>query len=261
MGWEVAKDPITNNADYAVGPGLQFAKTLIAQDPDITVGLIPLAVGGTEIAYWFEPYQGYYDWAWSVRKAKRDGTLSGILWHQGEGIRAIQSTPMLTVEFDELIDMIRRDLQDPFMPFIVGGLTSTEAHVVDKLHLRDVINAALKKVGTDFYRTGYVRSQDVPFVETDQEHFSSDGQRIMGERYAIEYLRLTGWWTAKGKEWLDSESEDNGDGWKYHPDLGVYHYDEELFPIIKHAQLGWLTIDIDQDHVIRLDLLLLGNFA
>jgi len=256
--WQVASDPITNNASEAVGPGFQFAKTLIAQDPEITVGLIPLAVGGTAISYWSLPSDGYWQWAHAVRVAQRDGTLKGILWHQGEGDTGdTKLTYGYRKNLKALIDMIRKDLQNPYLPFIVGGLTSS-TDVVDKLHYRGIVGDALKEVGTQFLNAGYVRSQDVPFIASDPVHFTSDGQRIMGERYAIEYLRVAGFWTEKGKEWLDSEALDNGDGWKYHPELGIYH--DEKFPLIKHAQLGWLTVSIDQDRVIRLDSPFIGKF-
>src|SRR5690606_2818553 len=95
-------------------------------------------------------------------------------------------------------------------------------------------------------------------IADDPIHFSSEGQRLLGERYAREYLRMQGHWTAKGKEWLDSEAEDNEDGWKYHPELGIYH--DEKWPIIKHAQLGWLKVEMDADRVIRIDAPFIGKF-
>ena len=256
--WEVAKDPITNNYSKAVGPGFQFAKTLIAEDPEITVGLIPLAVGGTRIAYWSKPSGKYFEVLHAAATARQIGTLKGILWHQGE---AETGDYRLTNAYDSnlrtLIDGLRLDLQDASLPFIVAGITS-DPQLIEKNDLRERVWNRLKFVGTTFFRTGYVPSADIPYIADDPVHFSSEGQRLLGERYAREYLRMQGHWTAKGKEWLDSEAEDNEDGWKYHPELGIYH--DENWPIIKHAQLGWLKVEMDADRVIRIDSPFIGKF-
>jgi len=257
-GWEVAKDPISNYDKVAVGPGFQFAKTLIAEDPEITVGLIPLAVGGTRIAYWSKPGAKYDECLYFANLARQVGTLKGILWHQGEGDTGdVNLAYAYGTNLMNLIDHFRKDIQDPYLPFIVGGLTSSET-LIAKNYLRVVVWNRLKHVGSTFFRTGYVSSLDVPFIESDPIHFSTEGQRIMGQRYANEFLRISGFWTSKGKEWLDEGAEDNGDGWKYNRELGIYA--DREWPMIKHAQLGWLKIDIDKDHVIRLDSPFIGTF-
>ena len=256
--WAVAKDPITNNYSKAVGPGFQFAKELIAEDPDITVGLIPLAVGGTPIAFWSKPGMQYQTVLYYANRAHQDGTLKGILWHQGE---SDAGSWVLADSYDRklmrLIDDLRLDLRDAYLPFLVGGIT-TDAELIKKNQLRKRVWDRQKWVGSTFFRAAYVSSVDIPYIEDDPIHFSSEGQRQMGKRYAREYLRLEGHWTAKGKQWLDAEAIDNGDGWKYHPELGIYH--DAHWPILKHAQLGWLQVDIDPDHVIRLDSPFIGKF-
>jgi len=257
--WEVAEDPITNDYDVAVGPGFQFAKTYIEQHPDVTVGLIPLAEGGTHIAYWSKPSGKYDESIYMANLANRVGTLKGILWHQGE---ADTGDSALAYAINDnlriLIDDIRMDLQTPYLPFLIGGLSDSE-ELLKKNDLRRIVNNRLKEVGETFYFCDFVPSKGVPYIFDNQVHFTSDGQRIMGERYANAYLGVVGFWTEKGKEWLDSEAEvDEESGWKYHPELGFYY--DEFWPLIKHAQLGWLQIDIDKDHVIRIDSPFIGKY-
>jgi len=75
----------------------------------------------------------------------------------------------------------------------------------------------------------------------------------------VAYMGVVGQWTELGKEWLDSEAElDEESGWKFHPELGIYY--DEYWPIIHHAQLGWLQISIDHNHVIRLDSPFIGKY-
>jgi len=254
--WEVAKDPISNYSTFAVGPGFQFAKELVAADPDITIGLIPLAVGGTNLEWWSKPGAKYDESIYMAHLAQQQGTLCGILWHQGEHDSYIEG---LANSYDTrlklLIDHLRMDTRDAYLPFIIGGFTN--APEIDDV-LRSRVSHRLIWVGTQFPRCAYVPTGSIPYRFDNPLHFTSDGQRLLGKGYASAYLNLSGFWTEKGKAWLDSEAEDMESGWKYHPDLGLYY--DVNFPLIKHAQLGWLTVSIDENHVIHLDSPFLGTF-
>jgi len=90
--WEIAKDPLHFDKKQAgVGLGLTFAHEMLAEDDEIVIGLIPCAAGGSGIdvwkpgMYWEQTRSFPYDEALSRTKlALKDGTLDGILWHQGE---------------------------------------------------------------------------------------------------------------------------------------------------------------------------------
>ncbi len=92
--WVPCADPIHYDvAEAGVGPGKAFAEALAESDPSIVVGVVPCAVGGSPISVW-EPgrpfwkggteWHPYDDCVARVRRARRDGTLAAILWHQGE---------------------------------------------------------------------------------------------------------------------------------------------------------------------------------
>jgi len=259
--WVVAKDPITSNADIAIGPGFQFAKKMIEENPEISIGLIPLAEGGKELNYWYNTTgTPYRDVIYCANKAYESGVLKGILWHQGEGDTGDpRKANSYGRRLKELIDNIRIDLHNAYLPFIVGGLTDARNPDVKDLEgLRTVVNDQLKLVSHRFFQVGYVSSFKVPYMDSDPVHFTSEGQRTMGERYATEYMRISGYWTEEGKNWLDSGITDEMDGWKFHPDLGVYY--DKNWPKIKHAQLGWGELEIDQNHVMKFTSPFLGTF-
>ena len=256
--WEVAKDPITNNKDVAVGPGFEFAKKLVAENPDITVGLIPMAVGGTKISFWSKPSDMNYYCVSNANWARQFGVLKGILWHQGEHDSFnVFDAQSYENDLKILIDQMRIDLQDAYLPFMIGGLTESQYELSKAPYRRDV-GAALKTVGSVFPQCAYVSSLNVPFIEEDQIHFTSGGQREMGRRYANAYLTITGFLTEKGKIWLDESVTEEVDGWKFSPELGAYY--DESFPIIKHKQLGWLKVSIDSANVIHLDSPFIGKY-
>lgn len=264
-GWEQATDPITNNRSNAVGPGFAFAKKLVEENPDITVGLIPMAVGGTPISLWMKGTDFYLKSLEAAQIARQSGVIKGVLWHQGEhDTFTVYTATNYKKNLIQLIDDIRKDLQDPYLPFIVGGFTDSSYSQAD-INRITVWNR-IKDVGTTFFRTGYVQSAGADYIDGNEIHFSAEGQRVMGERYADEYLRISGFdqdhplvghWTLKAKKLLDDEAVDNGDGWKYHPSIGVYY--DEKYPIIKHAQLGWLTLEADAQMNMRINSPFIGK--
>jgi hypothetical protein len=260
-GWQVAKDPITNNTDVAVGPGLTFAKKLVAENENITVGLIPLAAGGQKIVKFIKGSMLYNQALNAVGFARQQGVLKGVLWHQGEH-DAIESgtAAVYANKLESLINDFRVDLGDPGIPFIVGGFAN--GIFMNPNHpYASWISDHLKNIGTTFYRTGYVRSSGVPYL-SDNLHFSTEGQHEMGQRYADVYLRMSGHWLAKGKELLDATATVMDGGWKWSDQFGLY-YDGDYtaeFPLIKHAQLGWVKIDAYADSTLSIESPIYGKF-
>lgn len=256
--WVQSTDPITNNKNIAVGPGFAFAKKMVQENEDITIGLIPLAVGGTPISLWMKGTDFYNATLSALSIGQINGVIKGILWHQGEHDSFMVNTAISYAEnLRVLIDDLRIDIGDPNLPFIVGGLVDSPM-ASDYSKLTVTVWNRLKDVGTHFYQTGYAKSVGVPYLP-DYIHFSTEGQRMMGERYANEYLRMTGHWTEVGKQLLDETAVELEGGWKYHELLGVYY--DANFPIVKHAQLGWFMVDVDDAMTIRIDSPLIGKFT
>lgn len=53
LQWVPAVEPVTEDRAFAgVGPGRTFGRLLLEANPGCTVGLVPVAVGGTPISAW-----------------------------------------------------------------------------------------------------------------------------------------------------------------------------------------------------------------
>ena len=254
-GWEIAKDPISPLYNPAVGPGMAFAKRLIEEKPGITVGLVSTAMGGTKISQWERGSALYESTKWRANVASGQGVIKGILWHQGEH-DAIYGTDATVYgqKLQLLIDNLRMDLGNPDLPFIVGGFAPSI--LKNKNHVwADTVWNRLKWVGENVHMAAYVPTYEVDELG-DNLHFNASGQRQMGMRYANAMMALDGTWLSAMRGMLTEQSEDLGDGWKSHPIYGVY-YDKNLyherFPLIKHAQLGWVKLSVNADQIVQLE--------
>ena len=130
--WVPCVDPIHFDVDGSgVGPGKTFAEALAETDPSITVGVVPCAVGGCPLTGW-EPgamvHKGKTDWhpyddcIERVRKAQEVGTLTAILWHQGESDCMRRSGYVYQARFPVLVQRLREDLHAEGVPLICGSL-------------------------------------------------------------------------------------------------------------------------------------------
>ncbi|MCO6454128.1 MAG: alkaline phosphatase D family protein [Pirellulaceae bacterium] len=196
LQWQPAVDPLHFDKPAVVGVGLgrTFGLQLVEADPEITVGLIPCAVGGSPIASW-QPggrhaqtnTQPYDDALRRARHALRFGQLRGILWHQGES----DATPELAGEYQqrlhELIARLRKDLQAEQVPFIAGQMGQFAERPWDAAH--KLVDAAHQSLPAQVPRTALVSSEGLGH-KGDQVHFDAASYRELGRRYAAAYRGL-----------------------------------------------------------------------
>ncbi len=82
--WAAAPEPLHFDKPIAgVGLGTTFGRVLAEADESITIGLIPSAVGGTPLKRWQKDGDLYKQAVERAQAAMKEGTLKGILWHQG----------------------------------------------------------------------------------------------------------------------------------------------------------------------------------
>ena len=135
--WVPCVDPIHYDATtVGVGPGKTFAEALADSDPSVVVGVVPCAVGATSIAVW-EPgrsfrngktdWHPYDDCVARVRRAKQDGTLAAILWHQGESDCTRDGGYLYQAHFPAFVARLRADLGAEGVPLVVGQLAQKNA--------------------------------------------------------------------------------------------------------------------------------------
>jgi hypothetical protein len=178
-----------------VGLGRSFAARVAGAHPDVIVGLIPAAVGGSPIDTW-QP-GAYYDatkshpWDDAIaraRAAQASGTLKAILWHQGESDAKPDLAPGYEAKLHDLIARFREALDAPDVPFIAGQLGQYPGVRWDAA--RRMVDAAHRSLPGKVRRTAFVSSAGLVH-SGDNVHFDTPSLHELGRRYAEAYLSLS----------------------------------------------------------------------
>lgn len=187
--WTPAVEPLHFDKPtiVGVGPGLAFGKAMAEADPNIVIGLIPCAVGGSPISVW-KPHAHYpatgvhpYDDAIArCRVAMQRGVIKGVLWHQGESDSNAQDGPLYEQRLAELIQNLRRDLGVSDLLFVAGTLA--DAVIARAPETRYVIEA-IQSVAEADERVFWVSAAGLA-CKDDQVHFNTEAARQLGRRYA-----------------------------------------------------------------------------
>lgn len=193
--WEKATDPLHFDKSYAgVGLGLTFALDVLEEKPYRKIGLIPCAVGGTSITKWQPSGKADapnpYDNAISRAKiALKDGTLKGILWHQGETDSNDRHTEY-EERFEKLLNNLANDLEIDIntIPIVIGEIGY---FYVNKRNVKNgkEINEILNSIAQKHNNITCVSSAGLNH-KGDSTHFDAPSIREMGRRYAKAYICL-----------------------------------------------------------------------
>jgi hypothetical protein len=195
--WVPAIDPLHFDKPKVVGVGVgkTFGIAYAEANPGITVGLIPCAAGGSPIAAW-EP-GGYHSQTKShpyddalqrMLPVLKQGTLKGILWHQGESDSKAGLSEVYEQNLHELVSRLRTDLKSPSVPFIAGQMGQFDQRPWND-HKRRV-DAAHRALASAMPRTGFANSDGLKH-RGDMVHFDSASYRELGRRMFQSYLSVT----------------------------------------------------------------------
>jgi len=195
--WEPAVAPLHFDKPKLVGVGLgrTFGMDIAKNNPDIVVGLIPCAVGGSSIDRWvpgklheqtqIHPYDAMLQRA---KVALTQGTLKGILWHQGESDSSPKGSKVYEERLVALMARLRKDLNAKHVPFIIGQLGQFEEKPWNES--RKKVDQAHRSVAGTHDHVGYVQSDGLTH-KGDQTHFDAASYREFGHRFAKKYLEMT----------------------------------------------------------------------
>jgi len=189
--WIRAKEPLhqDNTELSGVGLGMSFAKELLKNEHNVTIGLIPCAIGWTSLSQWMPETILYKNMVALVKKAIKKGVLKGILWHQGENDTFnINDAEKYCFRLREFIINLRNDLKAEKVPFISGKLAgflqnNSEFKYVEK------INSHLGNLHKSVNNYGCVNVDGLS-SKKDALHFNSHSLRELGVRYARMYTKL-----------------------------------------------------------------------
>jgi hypothetical protein len=161
-----------------------FAKAYAEANPDVQVGIIPCADGGTRLDEW-QPGEILFDNAvHCARLAMRTSRLMGILWHQGEGDCEPALYPLYAEKLQRMIDGLRAALGMPEIPILLGGLGEFLKDHAERDFLKNYvhINDALQRVADADPRCAYVSAVGLT-GNPDNLHFNAASLATFGYRY------------------------------------------------------------------------------
>lgn len=181
--WIIASDPLHWDKPQVagVGPGLAFAQAMAEGQPDISIGLIPCAVGGTPLSRWQKGGDLYEAAVKRARTAAAAGTLAGVLWHQGESDANEKSAPTYQERLGQMLSDLRADLGIKDLPIVIGELG--EFHVARNGAPSQTINDALRAIAAAVPQVACVDAKGLK-DGGDNLHFDAASQREFGQRYA-----------------------------------------------------------------------------
>jgi pimeloyl-ACP methyl ester carboxylesterase len=195
--WAPATDPLHFDKPGVVGVGLgrTFGIQIAEANPEIVVGLIPCAAGGSPISSWAPggyhaqtKSQPYDDALRRARAALKFGELKGILWHQGESDAQLDLAEVYEEKLHELIARLRSDLGAPNAPFIAGQMGQfPERPWSDAKKQVDAAHRSLPEKVAD---AAFVSSEGLTH-KGDEVHFNAESYRELGRRYAKAFLSAT----------------------------------------------------------------------
>jgi hypothetical protein len=191
--WKPAIEPITHDKPtmLGVGPGLACGKALAEKQPGVTIGLVSCAFGGTPLRRWERGGDLYSNAVQRTTLAMKDGTLMGILWHQGESDSSASTNAMSYGErLGRMVQDLRADLGAPKVPFVAGQIGEfLYDRGPEHTPYARVVNEAIAKLPDKVPATGYAPSKGLK-DKGDTLHFDSASQHELGRRYAAVLLQL-----------------------------------------------------------------------
>lgn len=179
LGWHPRNNPETDPSNNF---GFHFARTVALRRPDRVIGFILVTEPGAAISQWDYESELYMKIRSKVTTALNElpskATIDGILWHQGETDWA--DNDYYTSKLNGLIQNFRGESWfGDSRPFICGETVASP------------VNNRLMALNTDNDAwTGCVSSDGLPTF-LDGLHFSAEGLRIIGTRYATKYIQMT----------------------------------------------------------------------
>ncbi len=168
-----------------------FAKAYSDEHPDVDVGMIPCADGGTTLNQWQEGGLLFDNAVFCAKLAMRTSHLVGILWHQGEGDCKAELYPSYLENITKIMKALRRELNAETLPLLVGGLgdflknRTCDPSLVNYTY----VNTALMDFAMQTPHTAFVSAKGLT-SNPDNLHFNHASLQEFGLRYYAAFKDL-----------------------------------------------------------------------
>ena len=189
--WQKAVEPLhLDDPTAGVGLAMSFAQKLRQNQPNTEIGLIPCAKGSTPVLAWSSG-DLYDNTIKTTKKALEQGHLKGILWQQGESdSTSLDNANNYAKNLKAFIAKIRKDLDNPSLPFIAGKLPNFSLHG-EKCKYFHKVNEQFEKVQDEVSNFKLVDVEGLTLAE-DNIHFDAKSLRTLGYSYYEAYSQLIG---------------------------------------------------------------------
>ncbi len=190
--WQTMYRPINPDRPFS-GTCLaeSFAKAYAEEHPDVDVGIVPCADGGTRLEQWKEGSVLFDNAVNCTRLALRSAHLAGILWHQGEGDCGEEHYPLYLERISAIMKALRHALNDDSVPIVVGGLgdfLKDRAESPQLVHYTH-INEALWQFAQETPNTAFVSAKGLT-SNPDNLHFNHSSLQEFGLRYYTAFRSI-----------------------------------------------------------------------
>ncbi len=193
------RDPLNSFAFH-------FGKRVAEQTRDRVPAFIVAAASGRGIAHWDYGSEFYTVLGNKVARALKDiphkSSVDAVLWHQGENDWLYEGTADAgATGFTSKDSFEYKNYYAIKLNALIGNLRneswgrSDTAFICGETRRAEGVNRRLMALNADADPlTGCVAATDLPKRESDPygSHFSAEGLRTLGSRYADEYLQMTG---------------------------------------------------------------------
>ncbi|OIV97653.1 hypothetical protein TanjilG_12410 [Lupinus angustifolius] len=187
LEWVEAQEPLHQDIDAkktnGVGPGMSFANSILNKREGFgVVGLVPCAIGGTNISQWEKGKVLYKHMMKRVKASLNDGgSIRGFLWYQGESDTVnLNDAQSYQTRIHKFFIDVRNDLQSPLLPIIQVALASGQGPY------KDIVRQAQQSIDLLNLRT--VDALGLP-LEPDGLHLTTQAQVNLGQMMADSFLQ------------------------------------------------------------------------
>ncbi|KAJ8541387.1 hypothetical protein K7X08_002203 [Anisodus acutangulus] len=185
--WVEAQEPLHQDIDLGkvcgVGPGMSFANSILKRDPSIgVIGMVPCAIGGTNISEWARGGVLYNHMIRRTEAALQGGgKLQALLWYQGESdTETLEDAKLYKFRLKRLFKNVLHDLQSPTLPVIQVSLASSIGPYKEQVRKA--------QLGINLPNVRTVDAKGLP-VGMDYLHITTLAQVQLGQLLADAFLQ------------------------------------------------------------------------
>lgn len=148
------------------------------------LGIVVNAQGGSSIKLWYKPGKPNYDGALKrAKEAQKHGKIRAIIWNQGSTDNKDAKEDNFVTYKDNLKEMvanIRKDLNEPELPFICGELSERPDFI-------EFNKEVILKIKEYIPYSDFITAEGTKLLE-DNIHFDAESANKLGDRYAEKVL-------------------------------------------------------------------------